>query len=207
MCKLDLSGVDLIIHAKDCNVCTERIINDNLPLVYAIQTKYSIDRQYDRDEFAQEGRIALYDCIRMFDPNRGVKFSTMAFNYIGYAFKNLINHRKRKQRYFYQHDCEDLLDLMPVHADPSRNIQTQDRADHLLELMSRLHPREMDILKQRHGIAPYSRPSSLQEIAVRLNLSKERVRQLESRGQSQLKKLLNDTDASYVPFQVCKGQR
>lgn len=55
------------------------------------------------------------------------------------------------------------------------------------ELLSGLDPREEIILKLRYGIHG-EKPMTLAEIGKRLNLSRERVRQLEKRAKERLKK-------------------
>ena len=55
----------------------------------------------------------------------------------------------------------------------------------LLEAMKDLRPKEYDVIKYRRLAEP---PRTLEEIAVSLNLSKERIRQIENQAMERLHK-------------------
>lgn len=55
----------------------QRLVHDNLPLVYAISKRY-MNRGTEADDIRQLGSIGLLKAIRKFDPSYGVCFSTYA---------------------------------------------------------------------------------------------------------------------------------
>ncbi|KAL8516638.1 hypothetical protein ACS0TY_015050 [Phlomoides rotata] len=73
---------------------------------------------------------------------------------------------------------------------PDVGVSKQLMRQHIRNLLSVLNPRERKIIRQRFGIEDGS-VKSLSEIGVGFGLSKERVRQLESRALYKLKQCLN----------------
>lgn len=75
---------------------------------------------------------------------------------------------------------------------PDEFAERQIMRKHIRNLLSALTPREERIIKLRYGIGSKSgKRNSLSEIGVMFGLSKERVRQIESRALHKLKELLN----------------
>lgn len=70
---------------------------------------------------------------------------------------------------------------------PDEVVISQTLIEELRGLLDELDPREAMILRLRYGIDGEG-PLTLEEIGERLNLSRERVRQLEKRAKSRLKK-------------------
>ena len=54
---------------------------------------------------------------------------------------------------------------------------------------STLKDREKDIIKMRYGIE-YEREMTLDEVAKKYNLTSERIRQIQAKGQEKLKKYM-----------------
>jgi RNA polymerase primary sigma factor len=73
---------------------------------------------------------------------------------------------------------------------PDKAFIDQTLIEELQELLNELDPREAMILRLRFGIDGEG-PLTLEEIGKRLNLSRERVRQLEKRAKARLRKLAN----------------
>ncbi len=73
---------------------------------------------------------------------------------------------------------------------PDKALVDQTLIEELQELLNQLDPREALILRLRFGIDGEG-PLTLEEIGKRLNLSRERVRQLEKRAKTRLRKLAN----------------
>ena len=65
-------------------------------------------------------------------------------------------------------------------------LMDKERVDNLLELMS---DRERDILDMRFGLAD-SKPHTLAEVATKLGVSRERIRQIEEAALKKLKKFV-----------------
>jgi RNA polymerase primary sigma factor len=73
--------------------------------------------------------------------------------------------------------------------DPEQMILNQIEHEELSELIDRLSDRERFILKIRYGFSDGA-PHTLEEIGGRMNVSRERVRQLEARALRKLKKII-----------------
>ena len=68
----------LILRAQNGDTEAEqRLLEENLPLVYAISKRY-LNRGLDSDDLRQLGSIGLLKAIRKFDPSYNVCFSTYA---------------------------------------------------------------------------------------------------------------------------------
>jgi RNA polymerase primary sigma factor len=63
----------------------------------------------------------------------------------------------------------------------------EPRAMEVREAIAFLEPRERDILYRRHGIGEFERPMTLQDIGDALNLTRERIRQIEAKAVSRLR--------------------
>lgn len=87
-----------------------------------------------------------------------------------------------------------MLHLQEITADtgveiPDISVQKQLMRQHVRNLLSFLNPKERHIVRLRFGIED-GKPKSLSEVGNIFGLSKERVRQLESRALYRLKQSL-----------------
>jgi RNA polymerase primary sigma factor len=73
------------------------------------------------------------------------------------------------------------------HPSPEQWVVKGSLVEELKDLLSGLEPREEIILKLRYGLQG-GKPMTLAEIGKRLNLSRERIRQLEKRAKERLRK-------------------
>jgi len=85
--------------------------------------------------------------------------------------------------------------------DPNSQAQLNrisDRFDleRLEKVFGEIEPRRVRILKMRYGIGPFSQPMTLREIGEQINLTKERVRQIEKETISQLRTILVPAEAA-----------
>lgn len=72
---------------------------------------------------------------------------------------------------------------------PDVSVEKQLMRRHVLNLLSILRPKERKIIRLRFGMVD-GEPKSLSEVGEIFGLSKERVRQVESRAMYKLKKCL-----------------
>jgi RNA polymerase primary sigma factor len=71
--------------------------------------------------------------------------------------------------------------------------------EELIDLLSHLKPREMDVLSKRFGLDGET-PMKLKEIGDQLNISRERVRQIEQVALRKLKKIMKAKRILYTDF-------
>jgi len=71
--------------------------------------------------------------------------------------------------------------------------------EELIDLLSHLKPREMDVLSKRFGLDGET-PMKLKEIGAQLNISRERVRQIEQVALRKLKKIMKAKHILYTDF-------
>jgi len=70
-------------------------------------------------------------------------------------------------------------------------LESEQNQQVLLHMLAQLHPKEEKILRMRHGIGE-ARTYSLEEIGDRVNLTRERIRQIEIKALHRLRKLRSD---------------
>lgn len=164
------------------------LIRSNLRLVIAVAKKY-VGRTGDLFEKVSEGNVSLMRAVEKFDYTRGFKFST----YATWAIKkNFIRSygmaMKHAERFRTGHD--ELLDTRVAYrANPRVELDAQrQREEEVARLLEDLPDREREIIRSRFGMTPGEEPKTLQEVGDELGVSKERVRQLESRAMQKLRR-------------------
>jgi len=76
-----------------------------------------------------------------------------------------------------------LGDLVDAQVDrPEQIVVGGLYPEDLPPLLAELKPRERDVLARRHGLDPYGEASTLEEIGVEYGVSRERIRQIESKA-------------------------
>lgn len=86
------------------------------------------------------------------------------------------------------YSMEEML-LDERHKSPERDMMDQERQRHLLELLNQLEPREKAVLRMRFGLNN-EEPKTLKEIGECLQLTRERVRQIEGEALRKLSRRL-----------------
>jgi RNA polymerase primary sigma factor len=186
----------------------DMIINRNLRLCFSISKRYAINSDEFLDLF-QEAVIGLMRAIDHFDVNRKVRLSTYAYRVIQQSVVKWI----RKHRYFFRmRSCTDQTKTGRPEAVKSLpildqgEVQSSDLIDdtshspgsiadaEAIRLavglsLTKLSERESIILIHRFGLYN-SRKQTLAEIAHELGVTRERVRQIESRALGRLRTTL-----------------
>ena len=165
----------------------DRIITANLRLVVSIARRFT-NEVNSFDDLLSDGNLTLMRAVEKFDYSRGFKFST----YATYAIQRDL-YRQRCRR---QDDCARFVPGVDEFADDSGSTEEQaaaadehdTRSRKLLALMqAELDERERYVLAMRFGLGDADMPQTLQQIGDQLGVSKERVRQLETRALEKLK--------------------
>jgi RNA polymerase primary sigma factor len=163
-----------------------RIVEANLRLVIAI-VKNRARPGYDLSERVSDGNLALLLAVDRFDCARGNRFCT----YATWAILNeLARYDRRSKRHRNRRSPlhEDSLGVADTAGDEYGRDEEQDRRRATVAcLLDRLDQRERRILASRHGLGG-GPEQTLSQIGRDLGISKERVRQIESRAQAKLRK-------------------
>ena len=170
------------------------------------------------DDLVQVGTIGAMKAIRRFEPQRGVKFQTFADYYVrnemlnegrrtailfsGWTAAERIKTGRRKPASATDVDARRLLggtaclDDMPwLHdpsQDPDRSLDRKMLTESCLRAIAALPDRERFILETRYLTVD---DVSLEELGVRLGVSRERVRQIETRALKRIRasfEVMND---------------
>jgi RNA polymerase primary sigma factor len=161
-------------------------------------------------DLIHEGNLGLMEAARRFDPSRNVKFITYAVWWIREAMMHALADQTRAFSFppklfatlHNAHDDVSLNDPVGAAGDGSRELIDliaqdnvpieqelidQDALHDLADALQELSGKEREVMELRFGLED-DEPRTLQEIGDRLHLSRERVRQIESRAKDKLRR-------------------
>lgn len=161
----------------------------------------SLAKQYqhmglDLDDLIMEGNIGLIKAVELFDPTKGYTFISFAVHYIRKYINVALNEKSRVVRLPFNRICDgDSLSSSSLDASVSddddhktfgdmlsgdMNANGYDTTDYnekaIKHIFSLLTDRERYIISKLYGIG--CRQCTKLEIAIKLRISEERVRQL-----------------------------
>ena len=181
-----LDEIDRLLEAA--LVVKNQIIRANLRLVVSIAKKH-VGRSDNFFELVSDGNMSLIRAVEKFDFARGNKFSTYASWAIMKNFIRSIpieNHRR--DRFVTGHD--DLFEAAADNRTDEHEYENTQRRmrDAVKGMLGRLDDRERRIIVSRFGLDGVGE-QTLEQLGRELGVTKERVRQLEARAQSKLRKI------------------
>ncbi|HEX6986293.1 MAG TPA: sigma-70 family RNA polymerase sigma factor [Planctomycetaceae bacterium] len=178
----------------------DRIARANLRLVVSIARKFA-DRENPFDDFVSDGNLALLYAIGKFDYARGFRFSTYATHAVRRSIYRQVR-EKRRRTSLVAVGATDLIDETVDGREPRRADEGQYRQFRLLieQMPDRLDDRERAILDARFGLHGDGKGLTLQKVAARLGLCKERVRQLQNRAIGKLRELARELNVEAPAF-------
>lgn len=165
-----------------------RIVQSNLRLVVSIAKTMTAGGE-SIDDLISEGNIPLIRAAEIFDFNRGLRFSTYATWAIRNGLYRVIKRKRRRQQRLGELEpawSQELAES-PVLDEYSF---TQPQVD---QCIRRLDDRGQTIIQDRFGLSGKNPPAKFRELAEKLNLSSERVRQLLARALKELKEMLGES--------------
>ena len=197
---------------------TWRLIAYNLRLVVWVAGGFPrIGMQFE--DLIQEGNLGLIIAAFRFDPSRGTRFSTYAVHWIRQKIRRALSENSNLIRWPY-YKVPDIIranlngrygDLAvgerfvtPLLEEEMREIEQWEddtslpterlsftRADtaYLSILLKMLDPREARVIRMRYGLSG-AEPMTLQQLAEEMDLTRERVRQIERDALQKLRKLV-----------------
>ncbi len=169
-------------------------------------------------DLIHEGNLGLIEAARRFDPSRNVKFITYAVWWVRESMMHVLADQTRAFSFppklfatlrrlpgggadvslsepvrrgtaadeGASRELGDLLEQDGVPAIDDEMIHQAD-LDELADAMRALDGKEREVVRLRFGLED-DEPRTLQEIGERLHLSRERVRQIESRAKDKLRR-------------------
>lgn len=168
------------------------IIRANMRLVMAIAKKY-VSPQVSFDELLSDGAVTLMKTVEKFDYTRGFRFSTYAYrSIVRNAYQAVMTARTEESRYV--RDAEQWA-FEQEERSSSLSDQKWDRLRKLAaNMLDDLDRRERFIIRSRFALGVHRKVRTLQSLADRLGVSKERVRQLEQRALGKLSEMAANYD-------------
>ncbi len=170
----------------------DRIVEANLRLVFSIVKKFAnVNNAFD--ELLSDGIVALMRAVEKFDYDRGFRFSTYATQVVRRnAYRTVVHRQEERQKVLGGLQSMN-LEISDEGAESSLSeSRWHELRRHLAEMLDQLDRREKLIIRARFSLGPHRKVRTLQGLADRLGISKERVRQLESRAMDKLRLMADD---------------
>ncbi len=169
----------------------DHIIHANMRLVMSIVKKF-VTPQQSFDDMLSDGIFTLMQAVEKFDYDRGFRFSTYAYRSIARnAYRHVVTARSEEAR--FTRDAEDWA--FEQEDDRSSSTMTDQVWSNLRELtasmLDKLDRRERFIIRSRYALGAHRKARTFQDLANKLGVSKERVRQLEQRAVSKLRNMVD----------------
>ncbi len=168
---------------RDC------IVRANVRLVMSVVKKF-VNPQCSFDDLLSDGIMALIRAVDKFDYQLGFRFSTYSTQVVRRNSYRFVMDRQEERFRVSNSISEQGLDLAEDLAQSSMSEQRRNALrTHLGHLLGKLDRREKFIIRARFSLGGHRRVQTLQKLADRLQISKERVRQLEKRALEKLTSL------------------
>jgi RNA polymerase primary sigma factor len=185
-----------------------RLVESNLRFVVSYAKRYR-GLGVSFLDLIHEGNLGLIEAARRFDPSRNVKFITYAVWWIRESMMHVLSDQTRAFSFppklfsVLGTGADDVSLSEPVSPDGTRQLGDtlpqeqvppieeemihQADLDELTSALGDLDRKEREVVRLRFGLED-DEPRTLQEIGDRLRLSRERVRQIESRAKEKLRR-------------------
>jgi RNA polymerase primary sigma factor len=178
----DLDAIERFL--AQAQAVKDQLIRANLRLVVSIARK-RVSPCQDLLELVSDGNLTLIRAVEKFDFSRGFKFSTYAsWSIMNNFARSFIRERSRRDRFVsgeepFEAAADNRPDEREAEVEYHRNQETVRR------MLRTLEDRERRILVSRFGLDG-AEELTLQRLGQELGITKERVRQIESRAQAKL---------------------
>ena len=183
----DLQEVERLL--LQANSIKNRIIRSNLRLVVSIAKKHAGGAQ-TLFELISDGNVSLMRAVEKFDYGRGNRFSTYASWAIMRNFARSVP-KEQIQRDHFATGNEEALDIAAsLQMYESQEIKVSELRESIDAVLTHLTATERTILVGHFGLDEKHDTKTLERLAGRLGLSKERVRQIEIRALEKLRTVL-----------------
>lgn len=163
------------------------IIRANLRLVVSVAKRYAKGPEH-LFQLISDGNMSLLRAVEKFDYARGFKFSTYATWALVKNYARTIPQELRYQSRF-RSPSDDVLTAAP----DERNARLRawniawESEEKVSRLLGHLSDREQQLIRYRFGLGDENNPMTLRAVGQKMGITKERVRQLESRAIAKLR--------------------
>ncbi|MSR59236.1 MAG: sigma-70 family RNA polymerase sigma factor [Planctomycetaceae bacterium] len=165
------------------------VIRSNLRLVVSIAKKH-VKPGGNFFEMVSDGNISLIRAIEKFDYSRGFKFSTYSTWAImkNYARSIPAEHTHLDR---YRTGSDEFFQASADQRSDQFELELVNHLQHeaIMSILNRLEERERNIIMFRFGLNQDAEPQTLEQLGGRFGVTKERIRQLESRALGKLRKI------------------
>ncbi|MCH8828742.1 MAG: sigma-70 family RNA polymerase sigma factor [Planctomycetes bacterium] len=168
------------------------LIRSNLRLVVSIAKRH-IKPNSSFFEMVSDGNMSLIRAIEKFDYLKGNKFSTYASWAIMKNFARsipaehtLLDRFRTGKEEVFQHSMDDRANQF------YEELVNRKQRRLIMSILDQLDGREREIILRRFGLEDGVEPQTLEQVGRHLGVTKERIRQLESRALQKLRKITQD---------------
>lgn len=168
------------------------LIRSNLRLVVSIAKRHMTPTT-SFFEMVSDGNMSLIRAIEKFDYTKGNKFSTYATWAImkNYA-RSIPAHYTQMDR--FRTGNEEVFEFSREKRGSQFLDEQVNQGQHkiLMGILDQLDERERAIIVNRYGLDVGSNPLTLEEVGNRFGVTKERIRQIETRALQKMRKIIAD---------------
>jgi len=190
----DLRRIEGLLKAADWY--RDFIVKSNMRLVISIVKKF-VNVQNRFDDLLSDGIFALLRAVEKFDVGLGFRFSTYATQVVRRnSYRRVMENQAERQRNTGSIH-ENGLDLSDDQKESSMSeSRWNELRSKLSTMLDDLDRREKFIIRARFSLGGHRRIQTLQRLADKLGVSKERIRQLEKRALDKLRGMVELTPLS-----------
>ncbi len=146
-----------------------------------------------------DGNMSLIRAIEKFQYTKGNKFSTYASWAIMKNFaRSIPQEHKVLDRYRTGND-EVFMQSSDRRGNPfEEELNNQKQHQVIMSILDQLDDREKAIILHRYGLVQGTEPQTLEQVGRQFGVTKERIRQLETRALRKLQKIAHE-DSLEIP--------
>lgn len=168
------------------------LIRSNLRLVVSIAKRH-MKPATNFFEMVSDGNMSLIRAIEKFDYTKGNKFSTYASWAImkNYARSIPAEHKVLDR---FRTGNEEVFQFSEDERGSQFHDESTNARQHqvIMSILEQLDERERSIIVHRYGLAKGAEPETLEQVGGRFGVTKERIRQIESRAMQKIRKIAAD---------------